>query len=145
MDVAPLAREHLEAVARIEQTDGDVRWSRAQFERELALPMSRFFVLKQEGEILGYAGYWMVGEEAQLTNLAVAARERRQGHGQRLLQHLIDHARTERCRVFTLEVRSRNAPAQALYQKAGFILQGRRRQVYTDPADDAILMEKKLS
>ncbi len=141
---APLSPETIDPVATLEMEAGDVRWSRAHFEKELSLPLSRFFVLQLAGNILGYGGYWKVGNEAQFTNLVVSPRERRQGRGLLLVEKLLADARSEGCHVVTLEVRSRNEAALALYRKAGFSLQGRRPKAYTDPTDDALLMEKHL-
>ena len=142
--LAPLTTDAIDPVFAIEQEAGDARWSRSQFEKELTLPISRFFVLREGPNILGYGGYWKVGDEAQITNLAVHPGARRQGMGNRLLEHLLSLARSETCRHATLEVRSHNEAALALYRKAGFALQGRRPGAYTQPPDDAILMEKAL-
>jgi [ribosomal protein S18]-alanine N-acetyltransferase len=139
-----LAPETLDGVAAIEKTGGSAGWSRGQFEKELALPMSRFFVLQQADNILGYGGFWKVEDEAQVTNLVVAPAERRQGRGRLLLQHLLEQARSEGCRRMTLEVRGQNEAALALYRQAGFIQQTRRARAYEKPADDAVLMEKQL-
>ena len=42
----------------------------------------------------------------------------------------------------TLEVRASNAPAIALYRKHGFEEAGRRKNYYTKPAEDAIIMTR---
>jgi ribosomal-protein-alanine N-acetyltransferase len=142
--IVPLTPESLDAVAGIETHASDTHWSRAQFEKELSSPIARFFVLQEQRNILGYGGYWKVGDDAQITNLVVPPTQRRQGIGQHLLDYLLDRAKAEGCRTASLEVRSRNQAALALYRKAGFQTQGTRPKVYTHPIDDAVLMEKKL-
>jgi ribosomal-protein-alanine N-acetyltransferase len=142
--LVPLTPEALDEVAAIEQQGGDVGWTRVQFEKELSLPMSRFFVGLEEDNILGYGGFWKVGDDAQITNLVIHPSQRNQGHGRHLLKGLLEQAHAEGCKRMLLEVRSRNAAAQALYKKAGFMEQGRRRNVYSNPKDDAILMERML-
>jgi ribosomal-protein-alanine N-acetyltransferase len=144
LTVEPLTRELLNQVAALEEQAGDVHWTHAQFEREITLPMSRFFVLCREGNILGYGGFWKVGDEAQITNLAVHPDERHKGHGRRLVDYLLTQAKQEGCCKATLEVRGANQAAQGLYRQAGFIAQGRRARAYSTPSDDAILMEKLL-
>ena len=144
LTICPMRAEDLDAVAVLEKTGGDVGWSRAQFEQELVLPLSRFLVLREGINILGYGGFWKVEDEAQVTNIVIQPGLRRQGHGRRLLEALIDQARKESCRFITLEVRSQNVAAQAMYAKAGFISRSRRPQTYTQPVDDALLMEKLL-
>ena len=142
--VTPLTPDILDQVSDLENVAGDTRWSRTQFEKEMQLPMSRFFVLRQGSNILGYGGYWKVGEEAQITNLAIHPQYRQAGRGHDLLSALLDRAREEGCRVATLEVRSGNQAAQALYRKAGFSTQGHRPKIYNDPVEDALLMTMKL-
>jgi ribosomal-protein-alanine N-acetyltransferase len=157
--IIPLAVEHLDEVAAIEARDGDVRWSRAQFEKELTSEVRRFFVVETpwcqapltDGRtlvpgttVLAYGGYWKAGPEAQITNLVVRRENRRQGIGRRLVEFLLDCARGEACEAATLEVRSRNAAARALYASMGFKVAGTRKSIYKEPTDDAVLMEKKL-
>lgn len=139
-----LSVERLDPVVALEQVAGDVHWSRAHFEKELSSSVSRFFVLLRRGNILGYGGFWKVADEAQITNLVIAPQERRRGHGRYLLEQLLTHAQAEGCRVSRLEVRRQNQAAIALYRQMGFTVQGQRANAYTDPVDDAILMEKEL-
>ena len=44
----------------------------------------------------------------------------------------------------TLEVRASNIPAQKLYEKYGFQVDGIRKKYYIDNQEDAILMSIKL-
>ena len=112
--------DHLDRVAAYEALEGDARWSRSQFEKELTLPMSRFYVVFEDQEIAGYGGFWIVGDEAQMTNLLIRVESRRQGMGENLLRRLLRQAGQEGCARMTLEVRAGNEAAQALYRKAGF-------------------------
>ncbi|MFA5975768.1 MAG: ribosomal protein S18-alanine N-acetyltransferase [Elusimicrobiota bacterium] len=134
----------LESVAALENRAGDVRWSRAQFEKELSLPMSRFFVMTQDHALLGYGGYWKVGLEAQIINLVIEPKDRRQGSGERLLRFLLEQARSEACQRCSLDVRASNHAALSLYGKVGFQKVGQRPRFYEAPMEDAVLMEKVL-
>jgi ribosomal-protein-alanine N-acetyltransferase len=146
MMIAPLEADQVDAVTDMEAIDGDVHWSRAQFQKELAAEVRRFFVAMEEGapDILAYGGYWKAGPEAQITNLVVGKESRCRGIAKRLIEFILDCARSEGCTVCTLEVRKSNAHAQALYKNLGFEVQGSRPRMYADPIEDAILMEKKL-
>jgi [ribosomal protein S18]-alanine N-acetyltransferase len=146
MTIVPLDWSHLDQVAGIEEVDGDVHWTRADFERELANETNRFFVVMapEEREILAYGGYWKAGPEAQITNLVVKREQRRKGIGRRLIEFLLDCARGEECGSCTLEVRYANSTAQALYRSLGFLLKGIRPKIYENPFDDAVMMEKQL-
>ena len=65
---------------------------------------------------------------------------RRQGHGSRLLEHVIAFATRHKCRYVTLEVRRSNAGAIALYESFGFRAAGLRRRYYQDNGEDALIM-----
>lgn len=90
--------------------------------------------------IMGFAGLWMMADEAHITNIAVREIHRRQGIGERLLIAIIDLATELNARILTLEVRTSNAAAQHLYSKYGFARVGLRRGYYTDNKEDALLM-----
>jgi len=90
--------------------------------------------------ILGYAGLWLMANEAHLTTIAVRESYRRRGIGELLLISAIDLAVERSASVMTLEVRASNLGAQALYEKYGFNKVGVRRGYYTDNHEDAIIM-----
>lgn len=117
-------------------------WPLSFYQRDLNNPLARYFVLEDadSGEIFGYACYWLMDEEANLTNLAVAAIRQRRGLGEQLLRATMQLLHTQGIRRFTLEVRVSNTAAQALYHKLGFQTDGRRRRYYQDNGEDALLM-----
>ena len=144
MTIVPLRPDDLDAVTAIEEADGDVHWTRESFAKELSGEFVRFFIAVEPPGILGYAGYWKADTEAQITNLVVRKENRCQGIGKRLVEFILDCARSEMCKTCTLEVRKSNAHAQSLYRALGFEAKGQRPKIYKDPEDDAVLMEKKL-
>ena len=94
--------------------------------------------------VYGYVGLVMVPYESDITNITVSGECRRRGIGTALLKELFRRCPERGVTVIHLEVRESNAPARALYEKLGFIADGRRKNYYTDPAEDAILMTKNL-
>jgi len=90
--------------------------------------------------ILGFAGFWIMADEAHITNIAVREIHRRQGIGELLLISIINLATGLNAHNLTLEVRASNTAAQNLYYKYGFIRVGLRRGYYTDNKEDAVLM-----
>ncbi|MBI2304181.1 MAG: ribosomal protein S18-alanine N-acetyltransferase [Chloroflexi bacterium] len=90
--------------------------------------------------IAGFAGLWVVMDEAHVTTIAVRESLRHQGLGELLLIALIDLAMQKQAQFVTLEVRATNAIGQALYQKFGFVRNGIRPGYYTDNHEDAIIM-----
>ena len=146
MIMAPIDESRLDELAALEAKDGDVHWTRDDFAKELDSEFRRFFMVVEadSGPILGYGGYWKAGPEAQITNLVVRQESRCQGVAKRLMEFIFDCARGEECTCCTLEVRRKNAHAQALYKKLGFEIKGTRLGIYTNPVDDAVMMEKTL-
>jgi [ribosomal protein S18]-alanine N-acetyltransferase len=90
--------------------------------------------------IVGFAGIWLMVDEAHVTNIAVAQAYRRRGIGELLLIATVDMARELKASSMTLEVRASNIPAQNLYSKYGFVNMGTRRGYYLDNKEDAIIM-----
>ena len=92
------------------------------------------------GPIVGYGGFWWIIDEAHVSTLAVAPDHRRKGIAELLLLRMIRLALGRGVTVVTLEVRVSNTPAQRLYDKYGFTVQGRRPRYYSDNAEDALIM-----
>ncbi len=90
--------------------------------------------------ISGFAGFWIMADEAHVTSIAVREKLRRQGIGELLLIVLIELAAELKASIVTLEVRASNYSAQQLYAKYGFAEVGLRRGYYTDNGEDAVLM-----
>jgi len=104
-----------------------------------ALNQERAFSPRQR-RVLGFAGFWLMANEAHITSIAVREEYRRCGLGELLLLCLIELAREARASLVTLEVRISNSGAQALYSRYGFVEVGIRRGYYTDNGEDAVLM-----
>lgn len=90
--------------------------------------------------VVGFAGIWILADEAHITNIAVREAYRRQGVGELLLISIIDLVTELKARIITLEVRASNTPAQNLYYKYGFTQIGVRRGYYTDNHEDGLLL-----
>ena len=94
---------------------------------------------KRAGEILGYAGAWIVLDEAHITNIAVQAAARGRGVGTALTQGLLQYAANLGVVYATLEVRRSNLIAQSLYKQFGFFYAGLRKRYYEDNGEDAFI------
>lgn len=90
--------------------------------------------------IIGFAGIWVLADEAHITNIAVRQPYQRQGIGELLLISTIDLAKEMKASIITLEVRASNLIAQNLYKKYGFTQVGIRRGYYLDNREDGVLM-----
>ncbi|WP_263370533.1 GNAT family N-acetyltransferase [Granulicella cerasi] len=92
-------------------------------------------------EILGLAVLTLVSDFAELESIAVAPKRQRQGIGGSLLVAGIVSASARGAQSLELEVRASNERARKFYQTRGFREQGRRAAYYSDPVEDAVLME----
>jgi ribosomal-protein-alanine N-acetyltransferase len=90
--------------------------------------------------IVGYAGIWVMTDEAHVTTIASHPEMRGRGVGELLLVSLIHRATEIGARWMTLEVRASNAVAQNLYRKYTFKEMGMRRRYYSDNGEDALVM-----
>ena len=109
--------------------------------RRLAFwPLARLRGPEIPPPIIGFAGMWQLFDEAHVTTIGVQPEHRGHGLGELLFVALIDEAMRRNVAWLTLEVRVSNTPAQALYQKYGFTVQGRRPRYYSDNNEDAYIM-----
>jgi len=90
--------------------------------------------------IAGFAGFWIMADEAHIISLAVREELCHQGIGGLLLIATIDLVAQLKTHIITLEVRVSNTAALSLYGKYGFVQVGLRRSYYIDNKEDAILM-----
>jgi ribosomal-protein-alanine N-acetyltransferase len=97
-------------------------------------------VLRQDGELVGYAGLWRVALEAHITTIGVRMGDHSKGYGTVLFAALVQRAYALGARWITLEVRDSNDHAIRLYERFGFKAIGRRRGYYTDNGEDAVIM-----
>lgn len=94
----------------------------------------------RRGAVLGYAGMWLMVDEAHITTIAMREAHRGHGFGELLLVSLIHEAQALHISRMTLEVRVSNEAAQRLYRKYGFSQQGVRPRYYSDNNEDAYIM-----
>ena len=95
------------------------------------------------GEPAGFLSVWEVLGEVSVNNIAVLEKFRRRGIARALLQQML--AELSQAQSVTLEVRKSNSPAIALYKAFGFEQVGERKNFYSQPTENAILMTKILN
>ena len=88
--------------------------------------------------------FWLVIDQAHINNLAVRPELRGRGLGTQLLESILVEARHLGATSLTLEVRRSNTAAQRLYSKAGFFEHSVRKNYYTQPVEDAIVLLRKI-
>ena len=139
--VRPMVMTDVDGVMAVEHDSFLTSWSRSAFEEELAQNrLARYIVAVENGEIVGYAGTWLVINEAHVTNVAVSGQRRREGIGRLLMQNLMELARENGMESMTLEVRVSNAAARHLYAQMGFVEAGIRKNYYSETKEDALIL-----
>ncbi len=141
-NIVPMDRSHIEQIAALERECFSTPWSEAMLTEVLFDSQASFIVAESEdGGVLGYAGLQVVLDEGYIDNIAVEPNARRHGVADELLDVFCRFGEANLA-FLTLEVRASNAPAIALYRKHGFEEAGRRKNYYTEPTEDAVIMTR---
>lgn len=140
-----MGKEDIDQVIAIEEKAyGAHHWSKDSFLQEINNDLAWYYsLLNRDNQLVAYAGTWHILEEAHITNIAVDVNHRRKGYGEALLKHILDDCYKEMIKYLTLEVRTSNKAAIALYEKYGFTSFGIRKKYYQDNNEDAIIMWTK--
>lgn len=138
--IVPFEKRHLSQIAEIERLCFSDPWSENALEESIRSPYSHFFVYEEEGVAVGYMGLYAVAGEGSVTNVATHPDHRKKGIGKALVDNALEVGRSLGLEYMTLEVRLSNEPAQRLYEKCGFQTVGTRRNFYSSPKEDAIIM-----
>lgn len=140
MLIRKMTEEDLSEVIAIEQETFSAPWSLEDFRKSIANAENYYLVAIIEKKVVGYCGYWGIAGEGDIYNVAVKKEYRRQHIGMQILKELLEIARSRGITAFTLEVRSSNEAAIRLYELMGFERAGLRKDFYTRPKEDAVIM-----
>lgn len=101
-------------------------------------------VSEEKGAVCGLVAFRMVSDQAEILNLAVNSKQRRQGIGSRLLEIMVEACKAAEVKKIFLEVRESNSGARKFYSRMGFKEDGRRRQYYRQPVEDALVLVRTV-
>lgn len=151
----PMRLSDLDAVMALEEELFSLPWPARIYESELKHnPDGYYYILElmalgspsgdgqrpAAGQVVGYAGFWLLGDEAHLMTIGITSEWQGHGLGEWLLLDMLDAMQARGARLATLEVRSSNQRAQSLYRRLGFSIAGLRRRYYSDNREDALIM-----
>ena len=119
-------------------------WTEADYHRLFA-EATRVVLVIGEDAVQGFIVGRDLGPEWEIENIVVASSVQRRGLGTRLVQKLLDLARSRGVQAVFLEVRESNRAARSLYSRIGFTESGRRRCYYKNPEEDALVCQKIVS
>lgn len=131
---------HLRQVGEIERRSFTNVWPFGAFFSELFNRRAYYIVATVGDKVVGFAGMWVVDEEAHITTIAVDPDWRGRKIGERLFLHLLKEARRKGAEYVVLEVRVSNTIAQNLYHKYNFKIVHTRKEYYSDNREDAFVM-----
>lgn len=140
--VVKAAPHHASAMHIIEVLSFPDPWSVSSLEHEIANTSALCLVALEHDLVLGHISMRHIIDEGHINNIAVAQAHRQKGVGSLLLEALIQGAEALHITGLTLEARANNAPALNLYKKYGFAIAGHRKNFYTQPTEDAVIMWK---
>ncbi|WP_368654039.1 ribosomal protein S18-alanine N-acetyltransferase [Ornithinibacillus sp. 4-3] len=141
MIIRKMLETDLEQVMNVEQHSFPTPWPEEIFRQEITQNQhAHYFVVELNEEIIGYAGTWIVADDAQITNIAILPTFRGRKVGQQLFAHVLQYAMQMGVSHLSLEVRVSNVVAQKMYRKFGLVPGGIRKNYYTDNLEDALVM-----
>jgi ribosomal-protein-alanine N-acetyltransferase len=132
----------IDDVLSIEEASFTNPWTRGMYLTELEnTGVSYCFLAKDEtGRAVGFCSFWRVLDELHINNIAVLPPFRRLGAATALLTYVLSEGAALGARRATLEVRRSNDTARLLYERFGFTVAGVRRDYYTKPVEDALVL-----
>ena len=119
-------------------------WSEASYDATLLLPYAHYFAAElEDGTMIGTIGLQIIAGEGEISNVATLLPYRRSGIAHALVEEALQTGKERGVTDYTLEVRSGNTAAIALYESFGFQTEGVRKNFYREPCEDALIMWKR--
>ena len=143
MKIVKTEKEHIPQIARIAAESFPDPWTENGFMSSLDISGNIFLSAVENGETAGYIIGTADGDFAGIDSIAVSPRFRRKGIAEGLIRRFCEiAAQSDSCSSVSLEVRENNLPARALYKKCGFSEIGLRKNFYSAPRENAVVMNK---
>lgn len=135
-------------MALADQSPTAAHWTHSDYARITSLPAgaNRTALVAEDSEqkILGFIVANAIADDWDIENVVISPRSQRLGLASQLVKALINIATRKNAARMSLEVRSSNQPAIALYEKFGFLRTGVRKNYYTNPSEDAVILRLEL-
>lgn len=144
LQIVALTHQHIPDIRAIEETCFSHPWTVENIQSELEKPDSIFIGAIVGERVIGYGSLNVVCGVAYINNIAVLPAYRKWGIGKRIMHGLEQAVLAQNPESITLEVRSQNTPAIAMYQSFGFQPAGLRPGFYRDPPDDGLILTKEF-
>ncbi len=136
--------QEIEEIARLEQEIFSDPWSLAAIRETWGQKQARILGAWLDGQMAGYVIVYFAADESEIARIAVDEKFRRQGVAGALLDEMERVLAGKGIARLMLDVRKSNAAALRFYLSRGFKEDGVRKNFYTNPIEDAILMSRRL-
>lgn len=143
--IRPMTNEDAERASELESMVFSMPWKADDFLEMIERTYAHYFVAVKNDTIVGIIGLRDVAGEGEISNVATHPDFRRQNIASMLMQRALDECDNLGIRDITLEVRTSNKAAIALYEKNGFKGEGVRPNFYEKPREDALIMWRRLN
>lgn len=140
VEFANMDEGHISSIAKIERQCFSKPWSENAIAAELSNDSAHFYVATIGGDTVGYIGMHCAADECYIANVGVAESFRGQGIGTSLVNYAIERAREMKMSFISLEVRPSNTTAVGIYERFGFERVGLRKNFYSEPKEDGLIM-----
>ena len=144
LTVSLFEKEDITALAEIEREEFSVPFKEEDFSDIFESEISNVLVAKIGDMVVGYVSFTIIIDECQIINFATKNEFKRQGVGKKVMEALLDHGKARGVTKYFLEVRQSNEGAISLYKKYSFVPVGISKNHFSQPREDAILMNLEL-
>lgn len=138
MEIVKLSEKYIKDVAEIEKACFSKPWNEISIAAELKNEFSQFYIAVENGTAVGFVGLYALTGEADIVRVGVLPQYRNRGIARAVLSKSLENVDGD---VF-LDVRESNAAAISLYRSMGFYDTGVRKDYYSDPEENAVLMKR---
>jgi len=142
--IVPMEEKHLSGVLEIESSSFITPWTEKMYSEVLNNENALNYVIESNNTVISYYSLLQIYDEMHIMKIAVRDTMRRQGYADIMMSHIREKtAENKDIKSITLEVRVSNTAAQALYEKYGFLLIGKRLKYY-EMREDALIYTLEL-
>lgn len=138
--IRKMRREDAADVAELERRIFADAWSEKAILETLEQKQTMILLAYEDKRLIGYLILYYVLEDGEIARIAVDDAFRRQGVASKMLWELECLCEDNGVNKLLLDVRESNISACRFYEKQGFVLDGIRKNYYSDPVEDGILM-----
>ena len=144
LTVSLFEKEDISQLVQIEQEEFSTPFREKDFSDIYESEISNVLVAKVGDRVVGYVSFTVIIDECQIINFATKNEFKRQGVGKKVMEALLDYGKARGVIKYFLEVRVSNEGAISLYKKYGFLPVGISKNHFSQPREDAILMNLEL-